>query len=62
MKDRREKELCYYCDVHWNSGHKCQNPRFFFIEEVGVQINEEMLTEALEGDTRELGILRTSPW
>lgn len=43
MKDRRDKDLHYYCDSKWYPGHKCSNPKLFLIDDVIEEVEEEDL-------------------
>lgn len=31
MKERRDKDLFYYCDDKWQPGHKCKAPKLYLL-------------------------------
>lgn len=56
MQERRDKELCYYCDSKWVLGHNCRKPKLFLLERCEVKTEIEV-GEDLEVDAEfvELG-------
>jgi hypothetical protein len=41
MEDRRRRGLCYLCDSKWTRGHLCSVSKFFLIEAVQKEEEEE---------------------
>lgn len=42
IQERREKGLCYYCDEKFQLSHRCNKPRLFLLEGMGIEeVGEE---------------------
>ncbi|KAH7518505.1 hypothetical protein FEM48_Zijuj09G0178900 [Ziziphus jujuba var. spinosa] len=49
-REGREKGLCYYCDEKFMTGHRCERPQLFIIEETNDPILEVETDESSEND------------
>lgn len=41
MQERKEKDLCYYCDDKYQPGHRCNRPKIYLLEGMELESEEE---------------------
>jgi hypothetical protein len=48
MQERRKKGLCYFCDERYQPGHRCNRPKIYLIEGMGMEEESRMQEGAEE--------------